>query len=141
MAEWLTLAAAAARLRWHPRKVESRARREGWERRRANRGRGMEYLVPGEVLAETAEDAAEPDAATGGPAAEELTELLAETTELRSALAEERVARAKTEGELAAELRRSADLAGTVAALRAELLEARRPWLARLVEALRRRPS
>src|SRR4051794_40022553 len=42
---------------WHPRKVESRARREGWSRRAANRGRAGEYLIP-----------AEPDGISGGVA-------------------------------------------------------------------------
>src|SRR2546429_27997 len=50
MAEWLTLTEAADRLGWHPRKLESRARRERWERRPANRGRAGEYLIPDELL-------------------------------------------------------------------------------------------
>ena len=47
----------------------------------------------------------------------------------------------RAQGELAAELRRSADLAATVEHLRAELAEARRPWLARVLEGLRRKES
>jgi hypothetical protein len=45
----------------------------------------------------------------------------------------------RAEGELAAELRRSADLVATITALRAELAEARKGWLVRLVEAVRKR--
>jgi hypothetical protein len=67
--------------------------------------------------------------------------------ELRQELAEERAGRARAEGELAAELRRSADLVLTVATLRTDLADARRElakarkgWLERLLEAVRRRP-
>jgi hypothetical protein len=68
--------------------------------------------------------------------------------ELREELAEERVARARLEGELAAtgvlvaELRGRAERAEADAAhLRGELAEARRPWLARVLEGLRRKGS
>jgi len=52
---WLTLAELAASLGWHLQRVQSRARREGWPRRRANRGQAMEYLVPAGLLAAATE--------------------------------------------------------------------------------------
>jgi hypothetical protein len=138
MAEWLTLTAAAQRLGWHPRKVESRARRERWPRRAANRGRAGEYLVPAELLAGTAETtppAAEPDVAN--PA--ELARLRVELAEVRAAyaLALERAAKAEGRAEVldAALVRELA----TMAELRRELAEARKPTLLRLLEAIRRR--
>ena len=66
--------------------------------------------------------------------------------ELAQALTEARVGQARAEGELAAETRRNADLAANLeheragrAVLAAELAEARKPMLVRLLEALRRR--
>ena len=81
-----------------------------------------------------------------------LEERLRADGELRAALAEEQVARARVEGELAAEQRRNAELVATLTAaltkaearadrLEAALAEARRPWLARVLEGLRRRGS
>ena len=66
--------------------------------------------------------------------------------EARDALVEARIETASTKGELAAEVRRNADLLVALAKaearadrLAAELAEARKPVLLRLVEALRRR--
>jgi hypothetical protein len=158
MAEWLTLTEAAHRLGWHPRKLESRARREGWQRRPANRGRAGEYLIPDELLAPSSPSAARRgdvrDGANGGVNGAVVS---AELAELRDLLEEERTSRveaveraAKAEGELAAEMRRNAELVTElremVAAeraradrLEATLAEARKPALVRLLEALRRR--
>ena len=109
--EWLTLSAAASRLGWHLQRVQSRARREAWPKRKANRGAALEYLVPAGAWDESPNDPpdesdsvpAEPDAVAG---------------ELRAALAK-------------AEAR--ADR------LEAALVEARRPWLARVLDGLRRK--
>ena len=75
-----------------------------------------------------------------------IEELLRADGELRAALADERVARARTEAEAAVlreALAREADHAGRERAradrLEAALVEARRPWLARLFEAVRRK--
>ena len=66
--------------------------------------------------------------------------------ELREGLTQAVERAARAEGELAAELRRSAELAATMAAeraradrLEAALAEARRPLLLRMLETLRRR--
>jgi hypothetical protein len=83
----------------------------------------------------------------------QLEERLRADGELRAALAEERVARARAEGERdvaraeTAELREAlarADMALVYERTRADrleaaLVEARRPWLARLLDAVRRR--
>jgi hypothetical protein len=146
MAEWLTITDAAHRLGWHPRKVESRARRERWPRRAANQGRAGEYLIPAALLAGPAETTPPPaghDAANGAAAdaatAAGLAGLVEMVAELRAELSSALTRAAHAEGELAAELRRAADLAAQVADLRRELTEARRPWLAKVLEAVRRR--
>jgi hypothetical protein len=76
----------------------------------------------------------------------QLEERLRVDDELHATLAQERAARARTEGELAAKdalvVTLTAALARTEARadrLEAALVEARRPWLARLLEALRRK--
>jgi hypothetical protein len=88
-----------------------------------------------------------------GPDATALAELLAALRDLRAENAElrDRASRAdRAEGELAAEQRRNAELAGELRAalakaearadrLEAALAEARRPWLARVLEGLRRK--
>jgi hypothetical protein len=86
-----------------------------------------------------------------GPDATALAELLAALRDLRAENAElrDRASRAdRAEGELAAELRRSADLAAALdherterAKVTAALAEARRPWLARVLDGLRRRSA
>ena|SRR5690349_1410639 len=144
--EWLTLSAAAARLGWHLQRVQSRARREAWPKRKANRGAALEYLVPTSALAEPPDEpAAEPDAVQDGVVAE-----------LREELAEARAEAAAAKGELTAELRRSQDLAAALSKAEvrtdrleaelsevrkraeAQLAEARKPALVRIVEMFRR---
>jgi chromosome segregation ATPase len=73
--------------------------------------------------------------------AEALAELQREVTELATVAA-------AAKGELAAELRRSSDLAAALSKaearadrLEAALAEARRPWLAKVIEGLRRKGS
>jgi hypothetical protein len=152
MTEWLTLSAAASRLRWDLHKVESRARREGWPKRRGNRGRAMEYLIPaGLLMPSSAErdgvtDSVAPAHDGVNPATDGVTvEVLAK---LRHALG-------RAEGELAAKdalvtelreaLAREADHASRERdrgdRLEAALAEARRPWLAKVLEGLRRKGS
>lgn len=137
----MTLSAAASRLGWHRHKVESRARRDVWPRRAPNRGTAHEYLIPASLLAEPpteperSHDRAQPDDAM----TEAMAELAAEVTQLRTEAA-------AAKAELTAEQRRSADLSATVSAerargdrLEAALADARRPWLARMLDGMRRR--
>ena len=139
--EWVTVAEAARRLGITPKAVRERIRHDSilWK---PNGNVGRLVLVT------------EPSREPPGEAEDAVGEELAE---LRDALSEERVARARAEGELAAERRHSAGLKAlltetrdiaerreaehkaVVAELRAELAEARKPALVRLIEALRRR--
>ena len=177
--QWLTLAELAAALDWHLQRVQSRARREGWPRRRANRGQAMEYLVPAALLAAATELTKRPDGAdradgagTAAGMAERRrngagTAKLTEPTELPDELAAPRAELAASQAELSAALAQVAELrhglgraeglreaqaahiaALTVALAKAEaradrleaaLVEARRPWLARVLEGLRRK--
>jgi hypothetical protein len=154
MTEWLTLSATASRLRWDLHKVESRARREGWPKRRGNRGRAMEYLVPAGLLTPSS---AERDGATDSVVTARDGVNLATDGVIVEALAELRHALGRAEGELAAEQRRGAELVATLTtaldreraradrleaealALARALAEARRPWLAKVLEGLRRK--
>jgi ribosome-binding protein aMBF1 (putative translation factor) len=130
--EWLTSSEAASRRRWHLPRAQSRARREGWPKRRSNRGTAMEYLIPASLLAS-------PDVVGDGASDDLVGELQAQVADLREQLG-------VAKGELTAELRRRQDLVERAAELRAErdrlaaeLAEARKPWLVRVVEAVRRR--
>ena len=148
--EWLTLSAAASRLGWHLQRVQSRARREAWPKRKANRGAALEYLVPAGAWDESPNDPpdesdsvpAEPDAVAG--------ELREAVERWRTAAEAARAEAAGVRGELAAEQRRNAELAGELRAalakaetradrLEAALAEARRGWLERMVKAWRRK--
>src|SRR3954451_24487777 len=80
------------------------------------------------------------------PAQPDVAGLLENLATLKSELADERVARGRAEGELAAERRRNGELTATLALeraradrLEAALAEARRPWLARVLDGLRRK--
>jgi hypothetical protein len=148
--QWMALSEAASRLGWHLPRVQSRSRREEWPKRRGNRGQAMEHLVPASLLAEPDAAGHRHDAADGVAETEALTEL-------RDELAEARAESAAAKGELAPELRRSQDLATALSKAEAraerleaeladirrragaELAEARRPWLARVLEGLRRK--
>src|SRR4051794_6972410 len=146
--EWLTLAELTERTGRTPAAVRSwmrRRRKEGRLRvQRNNRGETQIWATT-EHLAELdrGRDPGDDPAAPG---------LLEEVAELRHTLG-------RAEGELEAERRHSASLAGllaeervradqiraehrtAVAELRAELAEARRPWLAKVLEGLRRKGS
>jgi hypothetical protein len=120
-AEWLTLTAAAERLGWRLQRVRSLARRQDWPKRKANAGAALEYLTPAGLLAGS------PDRPTTG-SPDLLPDLLA---------ARERAARAEAAlVELRAVLVREQARADW---LQAELAEARRPWIMRLVAAVRMR--
>ena len=152
MTEWLTLSAAASRLRWDLHKVESRARREEWPKRRGNRGRAMEYLIPAGLLTSSS---AEQDAVTDGIAPNSDGVNLTTDGVSVEALAELRHALGRAEGEqmakdaLGAELREALARAAAhteqerarADRLEAALLDTRKPWLARVLEGLRRRGS
>ena len=140
--EWLTMAKAMARTGWHLQRLQSRARREEWPRRRPNKG-PMEYLVPASLLA-MAEDGHD-DAADDGMAMS-AADLYAELSEERAARIEavERAAHAegraaKAEGR-AEVLQAALDREVVITAeLRRELAEARRPLVLRILDGLRRR--
>ena len=77
-----------------------------------------------------------------------MTELRSRVDDLTEAVTDARIGQARADGELAAELRRSSDLAAAlgkaeaqIGRLEAALAEARRPWLARVLEGLRRKGS
>src|SRR3954469_13369229 len=137
--ELLTLAEAGKRLGRHPEALRALVRRHRLPARRDNLGRLLLRL------ADLPADRSTPEhARPAPPAAPEHAQPAhpdpAELLELREGLAEERVARARLEGEL----RRSDELAGELREaladrLEAALVEARRPWLARVLEGLRRK--
>jgi predicted nucleic acid-binding Zn ribbon protein len=99
-------------------------------------------MVPADELAQSATslDDEEPERAQATPRPydaddwlrEERDEALAEADYWRRLVEEERVARVKAEAELAAERR-------VAATLEAQLAEARKPWLAKVLEGLRRK--
>jgi hypothetical protein len=135
--QWLTLAELAERSGRDRTAVRSwvrRRHRAGQVRtQRNNRGETQVWATP-ELLAELGQDR---DPADG----------LAETWPTEE-MAELRHALGRAEGELTAELRHNVDLAATLAAeraradrLEAALAEARRPWLAKVIEGLRRKGS
>src|SRR4051794_16586004 len=127
--EWVSVREAARRLGVTPKAVRDRIKHGSLQARpKGNLGREV-LLPPGLVTRETTEELpGESAAALPG----EVVELLKEMAELRHELG-------RAQGELAAELRRSADLTATVTALRAELTEARRPLVLRILDGLRRR--
>src|SRR4051794_38592923 len=97
--EWVTVAEAARRIGVTPKAVRERIR-HGSIRWKPNGNAGRLVLVD--------EPSPEPPGEPANAAREELAEL-------RDALSEERVARARVEGELAAERRHSASLAALLA--------------------------
>jgi hypothetical protein len=152
--ELLTLAEAGKRLGRHPEALRALVRRHRLPARRDNLGRLLLRLadLPTNLSAPEHDRAAQPASSEHAqPAQPDPVELL----ELREELAEERVARARLEGELFARdalLTAKDTLAGELreALARAEarsdrleaaLAEARRPWLAKVLEGLRRKGS
>src|SRR4051795_2138596 len=113
----MTLSDAAERLGWHLHKVQSRARREEWRQRKANRGRAPEYLVPTSLLTESAALVMQQRAASAEPSSVSVAasaELLTELGELRSGLDSTLAALAKSKAE-------SVELRTELAESRAEL--------------------
>lgn len=137
--QWLTQTEAAARLGWHVERVKSAARRGRLQRRKNNHGQWM-VLIPPDLLAEPAQAA---DHAAGH--ADDIA-VAGALAELREELTEARAAAALADGKVTAMLSAMSDLRQALeheraerAKLAAELAEARKPVLLRLVEALRRR--
>jgi hypothetical protein len=138
--EWLSLSRGAERLGWRQNRLRSLARRQDWPKRRGNVGGAFEYLIPAGLLAG-------PIAAPG--VAEGLANGAAEAdlvAELRDHVADLAARLGRAEGELTAEARRSTDLLGVITDLRAdrdrlaaELALARKGWLERLIEAVRKK--
>jgi hypothetical protein len=134
--QWLTQSEAASRLGWHVERIKSAARRGRLQRRKNNQGQWLVLVTP-ELAAELdhAVDMADDHAMAG---------LVAE---LREELTEAKVAAALADGKAAALLETLLDLRHGLeheraerAKLTAELAEARKGWLERLLEALRGRP-
>jgi len=146
--ELLTLGQAASRIGRHPEALRGLIRRHRLQARRDNLGRllirladlsELEHGRPAQPLPAGQAPAAQPDPA--------------ETAELREALVEERVARARLEERLVAGELREVELRGRVERaeaaqvkaearadrLEAALAEARQPWLAKVLEGLRRK--
>jgi hypothetical protein len=142
--EWLTMSAAMARSGWHLQRLQSRARREEWPRRRPNKG-PMEYLVPASVLAVKGADIASgngmPSPATASANDHDIAADDAVTSPawLHEEVAElwERCGRA--EGLAEARAQHIASLEARLAVSEAALAEVRKGWLERLLEAVRRR--
>ena len=151
--QWLTLAEIAARTGRHIDAVRSWAHRgrrtERLRTQKNNRHELQVWFTPElapELATGTASVASFTALAGDEVAAEAATELRARVDELTEALIQARVSQARAEGELAAEARHSADLRAALDHERArtdrlavELAEARKGWLERLLEAVRRR--
>jgi hypothetical protein len=136
---WLTLGSAVVATGWKAERIRSLARRGTIQRKRGN-GRDWLYQITPELVAARVEERAGPSASTDEAARWQAVaaELQEEVAELRIELgrAEERAAAREhrlsdLQDQLAREQRRAEDLA-------AELREARRPWLVKVLAAIRR---
>ena len=140
---WLTLGSAVVATGWKAERIRSLARRGTIQRRRGN-GRDWLYQITPELVAARVEEragmVADPRAGTNEAARWQAVaaELQEEVAELRIGLgrAEERAAAREhrlsdLQDQLAREQRRAEELAN-------ELREARRPWLVRVLAAIRR---
>ena len=154
---WLRLDEAAAALGTSVEGVRSRIKRRKLRTRPGNDGR-LRVLVPVPEQGQTANghDQAPPRRAWAPPGHDQARDkAMAEAERWRCCAEEERLARAKAEAErdaarteaavLREALAREADHAALERAradrLEAALVEARRPWLARVLEGLRRKGS
>jgi hypothetical protein len=129
--EWLTLAELTGRTGRTPAAVRSwmrRRRKEGRLRTQRNNRGETQIWATAEHLAELGQGRDPGDDRISDPG---VTGLLEEVAELRHALG-------RAEGELAAEQRRNAELVAPLTAALAKA-EARRPWLAKVIDGLRRR--
>jgi hypothetical protein len=135
--EWVSVREAARRLGITPKAVRDRIK-HGSLQARPKGNIGREVLLPA-GLATRENDGGLPGETTGeeapplpGEVAGEVAELLEEMAELRHALG-------RAEGELAVKDALVAELRGRAERAEAALAEARRPWLARVLEGLRRK--
>src|SRR4051794_17173291 len=146
---WLTLGEAGRRSGRHPDTLRAMIRRGRLEGQKGNRGEWLVRLPP-RVLSGTGPEShpGKPGSAPEGDP--EVPEERPDTSGLLEEMADLRHALGRAEGELAAEQRRNAELVATLTAalakaearadrLEAALAEARRPWLAKVLEGLRRR--
>ena len=137
---WFTYTEAAERLGWRLGKLKSRARREGWPVRQRNRG-PHQVRLPDELLAQpryghgptngvtTVELLAAPRAKHGHTDGATTVEPAAELWERLG----------RTEGELAGLRVALEHVTAERDRLLTELVQARKGWLERLIEAVRRR--
>ncbi len=150
-APWLTLAEAAERSGRHVDAIRTMARRGKLERRKGNAGQWLVRLPPDGLLTNPDRGG---DAGSDAGLTEVVAELKEEVTELRVALARSEaghdaaLAQVRAEGETqAAKAEAELEAARTMLGqertradrLEAALAEARRPWLAKVLEGLRRK--
>jgi hypothetical protein len=135
--QWLTVSEAALRLGWHPDRVKSALRRGRLQARKNNAGKWLVLVPPtmpdraaGPAVSRPDDTAADP--ATGPAADPAVLEVMLAAARAEGALAELRGTVAELRDALAAERARGDRL-------EAQLAEARKPWLARVLEAIRRR--
>jgi hypothetical protein len=153
-APWLTLAEAAARSGRHIDAIRTMVRRGKLERRKGNAGQWLVRLPPNGMIGPDRSSDAASDAGGDAWLAEVVAELKEEVTELRVALARSEaghdaaLAQVKAEGETrAAKAEAELEASRTMLAqerargdrLEAALAEARRPWLAKVLEGLKRK--
>ena len=139
---WVTVSEAASRLKLTPYGIKSRIRR-GTLRTRQGNDRRLLVGIPANLPAAAADEVADLPA---DRVDEQHQEAEAEVEYWRTLAQEVQLEAARLEERLAAAERREADLSATVSAerargdrLEAALAEARRPWLARVIEGLRRK--
>jgi hypothetical protein len=148
--QWLTQTEAAVRLGWHIERVKAAARRGKLERRKNNQGQWLVLVMP-ELLPRATQSNGNGSAlgayGTANGAGQGTAEIALgdahavalAMAELREELTEARVAAAHAEGKAAA-LAAALDYEHAERSrLAAELAEARKGWLERLLEAVRRR--
>jgi hypothetical protein len=152
--QWLTQTEAAARLSWHIERVKAAARRGRLERRKNNQGQWL-VLVTAELLPRAAYGSGNGNApgtygdshadaqgaahGIGEPAQGDAHAMALAMAELREELTEARVAAAHAEGKATVLVAALEYERAERSRLAAELAEARKGWLERLIEAVRRR--
>ncbi len=140
---WLTLSEAAARSGRHIDALRAMARRGKLERRRGNAGQWLVRL-PEALPQDDSGNAHADDSGLAEVVAELRVALARAETQAEAtkavAAAEVEAMRRQTAAELAARDAVTAELRARGDRLEAALAEARRPWLARVIEGLRRKP-
>ena len=132
---WLTLSEAAARTGLNRDALRARARRGLIPHRKGNNGEVL-VQVPAVMMAGIGQDEAGAVARDGQDMANLVADLQAEVLELRVALARAEAGRDAATATAEAEKLATREV---VELLKAQLAEARKPALVRLLEALRRR--